>query len=510
MTAPKAGALIRNHKTWYTLDWDKAWKVVRRLQRRIAKATKDKIWGKVKALQWILTHSHYAKALAVKRVTSNKGKKTPGVDGILWETTKQKVDAINSLNRHGYKSKPLRRIYIEKKSSGKYRPLSIPTMKDRAMQALHKLGLTPLSETTAGPHSYGFRPYRSCADAIGAVFNALSKPNSATWVFEADIAGCFDNISKQWLLDNIPMDKRILNQWLCAGYMEKGKMYPTLKGTPQGGIASPVLANMTLDGWQEVLLQATPRRKRVNFVRYADDFIVTGKSKEILETSIIPVVKKFLAERGLTLSKEKSKITYIRDGFTFLGQRVRKKKGELHITPDKTGTLNLVKKLGKVIRKYVSRPIEGLFRDLNRILRGWANYHRFVVSGKAFEFVDFYVYNRLWRMLRKRHHNKSVKWLINKYWEKTGKISLFTLKRAEGKKNPQILNVRSIGYKRHRKIKAEANPYLVEYFSYFKYRTTDKDAKFLTAMTSREMHKLNDVKWSGYPNRVTLKNARAE
>ena len=232
-TATTAGAPVDDAKLWHSIDWKAAEKHVRRLQMRIAKAVKENKWGRIKTLQHLLTNSFYAKLLAVKRVTSNKGKNTPGVDGILWKGARAKWRAAYSLRRRGYKSQPLRRIYIPKKN-GKKRPLSIPVMTDRAQQALHKLALAPVAETTADGNSYGFREGRSCADAIQAGFNALSKPNSATWVLEADIKGCFDNISTEWMLENIPMDKVILRKWLTAGYVEDGITYPSRKGTPQG------------------------------------------------------------------------------------------------------------------------------------------------------------------------------------------------------------------------------------------------------------------------------------
>ncbi|VAX34272.1 Retron-type RNA-directed DNA polymerase, partial [hydrothermal vent metagenome] len=268
MMGTKPGAPIGVNIKWHTIDWKAARSSVRRLQMRIAKAVKEGRSGKVKALQWLLTHSFHAKVLAVKRVTSNQGKKTPGIDGILWKGNKAKMQAVLGLKRHGYKPLPLRRIYIPKKN-GKKRPLSIPTMYDRAMQALHKLALSPVAETTADKNSYGFREGRSCADAIQAAFNFLSKPNSATYILEADIEGCFDNISKEWLVNNILMDKSVLRKWLEAGYIESNIKYPTLKGTPQGGIISPVLANMTLDGLEQAIKDTVPRRRRVNFLRYA-------------------------------------------------------------------------------------------------------------------------------------------------------------------------------------------------------------------------------------------------
>jgi len=233
-----AGAPKGDAEKWLGIDWTLARREVRRLQMRIAKAVLQSRWNKVRSLQYLLTRSFYAKLLAVKRVTSNQGRNTPGVDGVLWQGVRAKWRAAMSLRRRGYKPKPLRRIYIPK-NNGKQRPLSIPTLYDRAMQALYKLALAPVAETLADRNSYGFREGRGCADAIAAAFNALSKPNSATWILEADITSCYDNLCHQWMLENIPMDREVLRKWLQAGYREDGKLYPTRKGAPQGGIITP-------------------------------------------------------------------------------------------------------------------------------------------------------------------------------------------------------------------------------------------------------------------------------
>ena len=275
--------------SWAGIDWPRLQRQVKKLQARIVKATQDGRYGKVKALQWLLTHSFSGKALAVKRVTENRGKNTPGVDNIIWKTPTAKINAIASLKRRGYNPLPLRRIYIPKKN-GKTRPLGIPAMKDRAMQALYLLALEPVAETTADPNSYGFRPMRSTADAESQCFICLARRKSAQWVLEADIAGCFDAISHQWLIDNIPVDKAMLQKWLKAGFVFQNKLFPTEAGTPQGGIISPVLANMTLNGLEHALAIAFPRatqqRLKMNMVRYADDFIITGHSKEWLQDGL--------------------------------------------------------------------------------------------------------------------------------------------------------------------------------------------------------------------------------
>ena len=487
MTAQKAGALGDDAGKWNSIDWKKIRRVVRRLQVRIAKAVKENRWNKVRSLQYLLTHSFYAKLLAVKRVTSNKGKKTPGIDGVLWRGARAKWRAACSLRRRGYHPQPLRRIYIKKKN-GKLRPLSIPTIYDRAQQALYKQGLAPVAETTADKNSYGFREGRSCADAVACAFNALSKPNSAPWILEGDIKGCFDNISFEWILKNIPMDKVVLHKWLKAGYVENGIHYPTRKGVPQGGIISPTISNMVLDGLEEAVRCAVPRRRRINFVRYADDFIITGKSKSILEDAIQPVVEGFLAERGLELSSEKTVVTHIKDGFTFLGQTFRKHGRVLHITPSNEGVHALMRKIGTLNRSHVSAPMPVLIKKLNEMLRGWANYHRHVVASEAFSRIDTYVFEQLRHMLRRRHPTKPVKWLIEHYWSAAGKnvFAVYAKTAKTGKKLYQVLRVSAIGIRRYVKIKAAANPYLPEYAGYFWRRRHNKDSKLLLAMSARE------------------------
>ena len=323
-------------------QWQAIEQHVLKLQIRIAKAIREGKRGKAKALLWILTHSKAAKLLAVKRVSQNKGSKTPGIDGIIWNTDARRVAAVNQLSRKGYKAKPLRRIYIPKKN-GKLRPLGIPCMIDRAQQALYLLALEPISETIADPNSYGFRPNRSTADAIEQCFKCLCFKRSAQWVLEGDIKACFDKIGHQWLIDNIQTDKRMLKQWLECGFIDKGLFYNTAEGTPQGGIISPTLMLLTLAGLEN-LVKTIARKTgdRVNFIGYADDFVITGTSKEVLVNNIKPQLISFLEERGLTLSEEKTHVTHINDGFDFLGFNLRKYKGKLLIKPSKSNVLSFL------------------------------------------------------------------------------------------------------------------------------------------------------------------------
>jgi RNA-directed DNA polymerase len=313
---------------WNSIDWDTTKSTVNQLQIRIAKATQEGKWNLVKRLSYLLTHSFSAKLLAVRIVTQNKGKRTPGIDGELWNSASEKMRAALRLTDTQYHAQPLRRIYIPKPGRDTKRPISIPTMYDRAMQALYGLALQPIAETTADPRSFGFRLFRSAQDASEYAFKCVGRKTSSPWILEGDIRGCFDNIHHDWLKKHIPMDLSILTQFLKSGYVFDQTLFPTDKGTPQGGIVSPILANMTLDGLEHVLNTEFPRMK-VHFIRYADDFLVTTPTKEIAEMAR-NVIQKFLAERGLTLSEEKTVITHIDDGFDFLGYNFRKYNGKLY------------------------------------------------------------------------------------------------------------------------------------------------------------------------------------
>ena len=257
-TAQAVGAVSREAAEWYAIDWQAIHRNVRRLQVRIVQATKESRWGRVRALQRLLTHSYSGKVLAVRRVTENDGKKTPGVDQEIWDTPEKKTQAVHALKRRGYQSQPLRRVYIPKSDGKTMRPLGIPTMKDRAQQALYLLALAPVVETTADKNSYGFRQQRSCADAMEQCFKALRSANTQ-WILEGDIKSCFDKISHDWLLAHVPMDRVILQKWLKSGYMEKHVLHETTDGTPQGGIISPALANCALEVKNHVSISSDTR-----------------------------------------------------------------------------------------------------------------------------------------------------------------------------------------------------------------------------------------------------------
>jgi RNA-directed DNA polymerase len=223
---------------WHGINWTQCRAKVRNLQARIVKAIEERRGYKIKNLQHLLINSFSAQALSVRRITENAGAKTPGVDGELWDSPQKKAKAITTLGITAYKPKPLKRVYIPK-SNGKKRPLGIPILKDRAMQALFLLALDPIAETQADRHSYGFRKYRSAQDAAGQIFLVLAKKDQARWILDADIAGCFDNINHEWLLKNIPIRKNILKRWLNAGFLQGNQLHPTEQGTPQAALSHP-------------------------------------------------------------------------------------------------------------------------------------------------------------------------------------------------------------------------------------------------------------------------------
>lgn len=470
MTA-QAGAILDAGAQWATIDWPRIEHNVCRLQARIVKVVQAGRWNKVKALQHLLVHSASGKLLATRRVTQNDGSKTAGVDGELWVTPDRKLHGAGSLSARGYSPMPLRRIYIPK-TNGKRRPLGIPTIRDRAMQALYLLALDPVVETRADPASYGFRAGRGCADAIERCFKTFTHPNPA-WILEGDIKGCFDNISHEWLLGHVPMNRTVLCRWLKAGYLERQVYHDTISGTPQGGIISPALANCALDGLETLLRNRFPERgpgswhgraAQVHLVRYADDFIVTGHSKELLETHVKPLVEDFLRERGLTLSPEKTRITHLTEGFDFLGQNIRRyPNGKLFIKPSRISIANLLAAVKLIVREHHGSPAHLLIMRLNPLIRGWAYYHRHVVSKRIFARVDAVIFRLLWNWACARHPRKGRRWIKRKYFERVGTRDwLFFGDNPHG--GPQLGHVRlfyaaTVRIVRHVAVPCGLNPY---------------------------------------------------
>ncbi|MCB8747758.1 group II intron reverse transcriptase/maturase [Rhodoferax sp. U2-2l] len=463
---------------WTSIDWKVIMKFVGKVQMQIAKAEREKDFRRVAKLTRSLIRSWQARAWAVRKVTENRGKRSSGVDHELWDTTTKKWNAISKLNPKGYKALPLRRVYIPK-ANGKERPLGIPTMRDRAMQALFLLALEPAVECASDPNSYGFRKGRSTHDARSQLFATLSQKASAGWVLDADIKGFFDNINHDWLLNNVRMDRVTLHKWLKGGVVDAGQLLSTIDGTPQGGIISPTLANITLNGLETGLMQFLREKlgtkkatqSKVNLVRYADDFVVSGSSKELLETIVQPWIVEFLRERGLTLSKEKTRIVHIDQGFDFLGWNFRKYGGKLLIKPNRKNVQALYGKAKDIIAESLSKPTEILIKRLSPVLKGWAMYHRGVVAKQTFTKVDHLIYWRLMRWGLRRHPRKTAGWVYEHYWKQCGSRKRFAGLQDDPFGGDEriplpLYSLADMKIVRHIKVKGDYNPFHPDWVEY--------------------------------------------
>lgn len=483
MTVNKTGAPSTNANNWNRINWSLVKAFVYRMQVRIAKSIREEKWGKAKALQHLLSRSFYGRLWAIKRIISNKGSRTPGIDRVTWNSPGKRWKAAQNLNVNGYHAQPLRRIYIPKKN-GKKRPLGIPTLHDRAMQELFALGLRPIAETTGDKHSYGFREKRSLHDAIKMTFLSLATKVSAQWILEADIKACFDEISHDWLLENIPLPKRILQQWLKAGYMESSTLHDTEAGTPQGGIISPILCNMTLDGLESLVIKGrNKKRRKLNIIRYADDFIITGASPEILLEEIKPDLVKFLEARGLTLSEEKTKLSHLSDGFNFLGFNVRKYDQKLLIQPEDGKTQTLLAKVRDFLNSHRGIPFHVMLIKLNRIIRGWAYAYRRVVAKERMDYIDNRLYYLVRKWLRREHRSKTWAWIAKRYRRRIkGRVDFCdSYINAKGEyKTVRLFQAADLPIRYHIKIQSEANPYNPDDAEYFLNRERKRKVNRLT------------------------------
>jgi RNA-directed DNA polymerase len=472
---------------WKHINWRKLERRVFKLQKRIYKAS---LRGDVKAirrLQKTLMKSWYAKCLSVRRVTQdNTGKKTAGVDGEKSLSLSARFKLVNEL-KLGTKVKPTRRVWIPKPGTDEKRPLGIPTMYDRALQALVKLALEPEWEAKFEPNSYGFRPGRSCHDAIEAIFSSINK--KPKFVLDADIAKCFDRIDHEALLKKLNTSPTIRHQiraWLKSGVMDTGQLFPTSEGTPQGGVISPLLANIALHGMEERIKQYADtlptrsghgkrdNRSSLSLIRYADDFVILHEDITVVQRCK-EIISEWLKDMGLELKPAKTRLTHTlnewgteKPGFDFLGFNIRQwKVGKYHskqgfktiITPSSQKQKIHYDRVTSIINDHKAAPQEALISRLNPIITGWSNYYSTVVSKVAYSDLDNLMYPKLKSWAQRRHPKKSGEWVSNKYWQTIGGDNWAFATRQEGK-NPMRLHTHAeTPIVRHVKVKSDATPY---------------------------------------------------
>ncbi|VXD23843.1 group II intron reverse transcriptase/maturase [Planktothrix paucivesiculata] len=467
---------------WKDLNWRKLEKVTFKLQKRIFQASGRGDVKAVRKLQKTLIRSWSAKCIAVRRVTQdNQGKNTAGVDGVKSLTPKQRINLVGRLKLTN-KAKPTRRVEIPKPGSTETRPLGLPTINDRALQALVKLALEPEWEAKFEPNSYGFRPGRSCHDAIDAIF--ISIKQKAKYVLDADIAKCFDRINHKSLIDKIhtyPTLSRLVKSWLKAGYMDGKELFPTNDGTPQGGIISPLLANIALHGMEERVkryaetLKGGKRtnRKSLSLIRYADDFVIIHEDLSVVK-KCQEIIDDWLGDMGLELKPSKTRLTHTLNeiegsvGFEFLGFHIQQHKvGNYRsaissngiplgfttlITPSKAKIKTHLVKIAEVIKTHKNAPQAALISKLNPIIRGWSNYYSTVVSKETFNKVDALTYDKLRAWAKTRGKGNINK---DKYWRTVGNKN-WCFSTEDGLK---LTTHSSTPIARHTKVKGKASPF---------------------------------------------------
>lgn len=442
---------------WADIVWKPVYRKVRNLRQRIFRATHMQQWNKVRSLMKLMLRSYSNLLEAVRRVTQeNQGKKTAGVDGRLVLSSKGRMKLILRMLAHKtWQVKPVRRVYIPKK--GGKRPLGIPTIENRVAQAIVKNALEPSWEARFEQGSYGFRPGRSCHDAVSDCWLKLNRKCKHRWILDADIRGAFDNISHDLILQTIgnTPGRALIKQWLKAGYVEDEIFNATTSGVPQGGVISPLLANIALDGMEQLC------RGKFGFVRYADDFVITASRKEDLE-SLKPTIEAWLAQRGLVLSTEKTSIESIEDGFNFLGFNVRRYHGKCLLKPEKAKVTQFLRKIRQWLKSNKQATAENVVLYLNPVLNGWAYYYRHVSSKDTFARVDAEIWKSLWKWCLRRHPNKGKGWIKNHYFTMShGRSWRFfaACRNTYGERfEMAVTNITTIPIKRHIKVKGTASP----------------------------------------------------
>jgi len=485
----------RSSLDWASIDWTKTKEDVKKWQQEIFRETRASNFRRVKQLQKLLGRSLSARLWAVRLVTEiNSGKRTAGPDGVLCKTDSEKISLVENMSLGKYKPFPVKITFIPKPGKNEKRKLGIPTIKDRAMQALIKLCMEPKYEANFEPHSFGFRPGRSAIDAVQHIAQMLIYRKGSTphpgWVFDADLKNCFDNISHEVILEKLGDSpfKNTVKGWLRAGTISRVGFMRSIKGTPQGGVISPLLANIALDGLERQFriysrngkyqspADRAGKNKYVALFRYADDFIILAPSKGILEEYVIPKVIKFLASIGLTLNTMKSQIVTISEGFTFLGfefRRFYRRDGtikEFTYFPMRKRIDRFAREIKEYVKYRWNFPVQELIGGLNRKIKGFCNYFRWSSAHDSFAYLSHRIWRILWQWAQERHPTRGKKWLKTRYWKRVGNNNwTFTFNQVH-LADPIGLTLVN-WWKRRTKVRAHSSPFDPAEVSYWNGRS---------------------------------------
>lgn len=459
------------YSSWEKINWSECEQRLNELQIELTKACFNKHHSRIKWLQMTICNDFCCKALAVKRVCS-KPELFAGVDRIVWQTNVQRYNAILSLNPPNYQSKPTRRFQQLDEKKNKIRNMGVATMFDRAMQTLYAFALDPVAEAYGDRKSFAFRKGRSAQDACRYVEQALLKKNAPQWVLVGDIKSCYDTISHKWLMQNIPMSKYALNQFLSSGVIFNGSFFPTEEGILLGNPLSPILGNMTLDGLEKVALSIQNEPidyENGQLIRFADDFVVLCKTKEYAE-QIKSVIEDFLQERGLILSPTKTKLVNVSDGFEFLSWHIKKMDDCIRIVPSSSAISWFYEQINKTVKEYVCGDQDTLIKMLNTKIRGFSTYHKTVFSQHIFKQADIIIEFILLKWLRKINPELNDMQIRDMYWRRNneGKWRFATI-------NNTIIKLQEIPLVVHDRVITAKDPYINA--DYFKDRSLSQSIK---------------------------------